>query len=125
LQTYLYEKLRPEYFLREENFNYKSLFTNTADIKYQNIHHLINKSRLSKIKLSNILYYNNKVPTSCYFILRNHQNIERMKDKELLNVLKNIRMDIPIFTDTIDIPEDNEVLIQLEYFLFPKIKIYF
>ena len=78
-----------------------------------------------KIQLSNILNYNNKVPTNSYFILRNHQNIERMKDKELLNVLKNIRMDIPNLKDKTDIPVDNEVLIQLEYFLFPKIKIYF
>jgi hypothetical protein len=34
-------------------------------------------------------------------------------------------MDIPNLKDKTDIPVDNEVLIQLEYFLFPKIMIYF
>ena len=48
-----------------------------------------------------------------------------MINKEELNDSKNISIDIPDFMDTTDILADNEVLIQLKYFLFPKIMIYF
>ena len=82
-------------------------------------------NHLHKKQLSNILNYNNKVPTNSYFILRNHQNIDHKINKEMLNDSKNIRIDIPNFMDTKDIPADNKVLILLKYFLFPKIMIHF
>jgi hypothetical protein len=47
------------------------------------------------------------------------------KDKEFLNYYKKISIDMTSILDKTDIPADNNSMIQPEYFLFPKIKIYF